>query len=75
MTNQNFLLEPMFDARTEMGDALDAIAEGHAIEAAEDWGCTPAEASAMQARFVRASSRFPVAPAPRSCPDCEALPF
>ena len=66
--------KPMND-RTEMDTALEAIAEGHAIEAAEAWGCSSDEALAVEHRRVRASQLLPVVVAdpPPCAPDC--VPF
>lgn len=72
---QNFLVETLCDPRTEMENALAAAAEGHAIEAAEAWGCAPDEATAAEERRVRAGSRFPVVAADPAPCSSSCLPF
>ena len=75
MNTQNFIVETLINPRTEMEDALAEIAEGHAIEAAEAWGCTPDEATAAEAGRVRAGSRFPVVAADPAPCSSSCLPF
>ena len=71
---QNFLFSSPNPA-TEQACYESTMADIYAEEAAADWGCSPAEATAAEGRRVQASKRFPVVAAdPAPCtPDC--IPF